>query len=252
MWPHAAQLRRCTHQPCGIGRVAVRTPVAAGWHRDVDALWYVVAGHRFPDLARARRRQSHPRTKSSTDAVRPASTTSERSTRRRQPAADVRADVPADHGTPCQQGDREPVEVGEEEEDDRRHDVRGHHGERLEGVDDAQVDVETEAEDGHHHHAGAGAEVAAVHPGQGRPGGRERRHLHPVGCVRAVAGTQPAADPRLDADEDAGRPGSATAPPPRRPPAGAPAGATRPATAPTAQVTSTTVVTAGCSRSSRR
>ena len=93
----------------------------------------------------------------------------------------------------------------DEDEDHAGHHVAGHHGQRLERVDDPELEVQPEPEDGHHHHAGAGAEVAAVHAGQGReePGHRRHRGAR-LRRLSPVPGAQPGGDPRLGADQQAG------------------------------------------------
>ena len=83
-------------------------------------------------------------------------------------------------------------------EDHRGHHVGRHHGQRLEGVDDPELQVDAEAEHGHHHHARAGAEVAAVHPGQRwrRTWSRGDIRVAASGSVARVLAAQPAAQPR--------------------------------------------------------
>ena len=135
----------------------------------------------------------------------PAATIRPRSRVVGQPPTDVGPDVPADDGARREQRDRRPVEVGDDEEDQAGHDVGGEDGERLEGVDDPQLEVGAEAEDRHHHHARPGAEVAAVHAGQGGEEGGDRRHPGArLGGVAGLPAAQPARDPRLRTHQEAG------------------------------------------------
>ena len=131
-----------------------------------------------------------------TAAATPATTTRDRRTRSGQPAADPGADVATDHRAGGEQHDGVPVAGRREDEDQPGHHVADHQRQRPQPGDDLERQVGAEAEHGDHHHAGAGAEVAAVHPGQrgeeGRHGGEVVARLRR--CRRAAAAGQPAGD----------------------------------------------------------
>ena len=119
-------------------------------------------------------------------AASPTSTMTARSAVGRQAAADPGADQAADRRAAGDQQDRRPVEVGDEEEEDRGDAVHDGAEDVLDGVEALQVVVEQQAHQGEVDDALGGTEVAAV--GAGEPDAAEEQRP----AVRGGPGGRPA------------------------------------------------------------